>query len=284
MSNKILSQVKFICSNYDIKPLKTKGQNFLVDQDVLDKIVSTANFSTSDTILEVGPGLGILTEELTKKAKKVVGVEIDQKLFDFLKLKFKGVKNLELINGDVMKLPATSYQLPVYKIVANIPYNITSHFLKKFLTSDNKPKEMTLLIQKEVAQRICAQPGQMSLLSVSVQLYGKPEIISTVSKKSFWPSPAVDSAILKISKIRTKQQVDQSLVGITEKQFWQVAKVGFSAKRKQLQNNLAAGLKISSTEIKNILKEANFNSKIRAQNLSIDDWSSLAKSLKSYLN
>jgi len=283
MSQPIIKQVKQICQAYDITPNRSKGQNFLISQKVLEQIAACANLSTDDEILEVGPGLGILTELLVKRAKRVISVELDKKLFTFLQLKFSEVKNLELINDDILKFQPKSLKLSAlsYKIVANLPYNITSIFLKKFLTDEFRPKEMTLLVQKEVAQRICASPGQMSLLAISIQLYASPKIISIVDKSNFWPSPEVNSAVIKIENIKSSKEVDNYLKGITEQFFWRIVKIGFSSKRKQLQNNLAAGLKISNDQVKKVLKKANFDPQIRAQNLSITDWITLAQNLSS---
>ena len=141
---------------------------------------------------------------------------------------------------------------------------------------------MTLLLQKEVARRICAKPGQMSLLSVSVQLYGRPKIIDLVGKINFWPQPEVDSAILKISDIKDQKAVDKYLGGISEKKFWQLVRIGYSARRKQLHNNLASGLGLPSQEVKKILNQANFDSQARAQALSVEDWLKLAKKFDLY--
>lgn len=281
-----LSQVKLICKTNNILPTKSKGQNFLINLEVILDIIQAANLFKNDVVLEVGPGLGILTEQLIKKAKKVISVELDKKLFDFLKIKFSSVNNLELINQDILNMKSETWSLKhgAYKVVANLPYNITSYFLKTFLTANNRPKDMTLLLQREVAQRVCAKPGEMSLLSVSIQLYGLPKIISFVSKNNFWPEPKVDSAILTISKIKDQAEVDNFLQGLEEKFFWQIVKIGFSARRKQLQNNLSAGLEISAVNIKKVLKKANFDPKIRAQNLSVNDWINLAKRLKIHLN
>ncbi len=280
----IRDQVKRICEAYDLKPQKNKGQNFLISEKVLNQIVEAADLSGDDVVLEVGPGLGILTEALVKKTKKVIGVELDSKLLSFLRAKFAGVKNLELINSDILKfLPADDFNQP-YKIVANISYNITSHFLKKFLTIKTRPSSMVLLIQKEVAQRVCAKPGEMSLLSVSVQVYGRPQIVSFVSSSNFWPAPEVDSAILKIADILPPNRLKDFFGEISEKQFFQLVRIGFSSKRKKLTNNLAAGLKISADEARLALAEVDLDSKIRPQNLSTGDWLKLAKILKIYLN
>ncbi len=280
----LTNQVKKICQAYDIRPARSKGQNFLINPEIIKKIVAAANLSNGDIVLEVGPGLGILTEELVKKVKKVISVELDNKLFNFLQAEFVGASNLELVNEDILRNQKSEIRNQSYKIVANLPYNITSHFLKKFLTAENPPTAMTLLVQKEVAKRICAKPGQLSRLAVSVQLYGKPQIIEIVEKKNFWPIPEVDSAILTIAEIKNQSAVDKFLAGIDEKFFWQIIRIGFSAKRKQLQHNLASSLKIPAEEVKKILKKANFDPKIRAQNLSIADWLSLAKELDLYLN
>ncbi|MFA6410563.1 MAG: 16S rRNA (adenine(1518)-N(6)/adenine(1519)-N(6))-dimethyltransferase RsmA [Candidatus Buchananbacteria bacterium] len=281
-----LEKVKLLCKAYDVWPSRQKGQNFLINSKIIDQIITAANLSTTDKVLEVGPGLGILTEALIDKAGQVISVELDDKLFKLLKAKFVGVKNLQLVNNDILKIDFKNFGLAPsnYKIVANLPYNITSHFLKIFLTNQNRPKEMTLLLQKEVAERICADTTNMSLLSVSVQLYGKPEIINIVSRQNFWPKPEVDSAILKISNIKDVLAVDKFLSGISEKFFWQIVKIGFSSRRKQLQKNLAAGLRLKPDEVKKMLIQANFDEKIRAQNLSVADWLKLAKLLDSYFN
>jgi 16S rRNA (adenine1518-N6/adenine1519-N6)-dimethyltransferase len=282
----LANQIKKICQIYDIRPEKSKGQNFLINPDIIEKIIKAADLCPDDIVLEVGPGLGILTEALVKKAKKVISIELDKKLFDFLQVKFVGMENLELVNDDIMRDQRSEIRDQSFKIVANLPYNITSHFLKRFLTGDNRPSEMTLLLQREVAERICAKPGKMSLLSLSVQLYGLPEIVSLVGKENFWPEPEVNSAILKISAIKTAEQVDNYLASfkISEKQFWQTAKIGFSARRKQLQNNLASGLKVSPEIVKKLLNSANLDDNVRAQNLSVDDWMRLSSLLLPYLN
>lgn len=278
----IIEQIKKISQTYDIKPSRSKGQNFLVNPEIIDTIVSAAGIENDDTILEVGPGLGILTEGLIKKAKRIVAVELDEKIFDFLKAKFAGEKKLELARGDILKSFAGDLVSGPYKVVANIPYNITSILIKKFLTEKDKPSSMVLLVQKEVAQRICAQPGQMSLLAISVKLYGQPKIIDYVSKDNFWPKPEVDSAIIKIEAIKTNKEIIDFLAEISENNYWRLVKVGFSSKRKQLQHNLSAGLKITQDEAKNWLSGAGFDPKIRAQNLSVDDWLVLAKNGKKY--
>ena len=281
----LLSQTKYLIKKVNLKPDKLKGQNFCIDEELLKEIVKAADVSGKDTVLEVGAGFGFLTTELLKKAKKVIAVEIDSKLFKVLKQLEKFNDNLEIIEGDILQIPRNKFQVTKksqipnlkfqnYKIVANLPYSITSTFLKKFLTGELKPESMTLLIQKEVAQRICARAGQMSLLALSVQLYAQPKIIRFVSKNSFWPKPKVDSAILQIDKIGGFPYQSQ----VEEQKFWQVLKIGFSAKRKTLENNLANGFYLPKEKARQIIVQAGLKPISRAQELSLAEWLRLAKS------
>jgi 16S rRNA (adenine1518-N6/adenine1519-N6)-dimethyltransferase len=286
-----ISEIKKLCSDYGIKPSKGKGQNFLIDGHVLRQIIDAADLSPQDFALEVGPGFGILTEQLVKNCHKVLCVELDKSLVFFLKKKFsaaggKGLGNLEILEADILKIKnqeiADRLGSANYKIVANIPYAITKPIIQKFLTYAPKPTEITVLIQKEVAEKIVAKPGEMSILAISVQYYGEPKIVNFVSKQSFFPVPKVDSAILKIivnkdtfpaefSQILTKKEQEN----FVEKKFWQLVKIGFSSPRKQLQNNLANGLKIDNSEVKNRLKKAGLKELCRAQDLSLADWARL---------
>ena len=223
------------------------GQNFLKSKSIVDKIIQTADLKKSDTVLEVGPGRGILTEELIKHADKVLAVEKDKELVEVLKEKFsaeggsayggKDCDNLEIISGDILKIDHwklfENYKLKIknFKIVANIPYYITSYFLRKFLETEHQPTTMVLMVQKEVAERIMAKPPKMNLLAISVQVYGEPKIIAPVSKGHFSPSPKVDSAIIKISNISHKFFNEGSSTSfIDEKDFFELVKKGFSQK------------------------------------------------------
>jgi len=290
----LLKQTKRLCGLYGINPNRSKGQNFLIDDDIYRKIVKTSDLKKDDVVLEVGPGLGFLTEKLAKKAKEVIAVELDDGLANILKTRMaeQGIRNVEIINSDILKIPNSKFQIPnkfnpaimggtKFKIVANLPYNITSIFLRKFLSGDDrvrtthssrhdrlKPEFMILMLQKEVAERITACPPKMSLLAVSVQFYSKPEIIEYVDKKNFWPKPAVDSAIVKI--VGAGQCPVQN-----EKKFFQLVKLGFSARRKMLKNNLAAGLMVAQKEVEERIKIAGFNPKVRAQELSLKDWTKI---------
>lgn len=263
-----------VLKKYRVYPSKRLGQNFLIARGVLRKIVKAANLRSDDTILEIGPGIGNLTQELSQKAGKVISVEKDPRMIEILKETTKNLKNVKIIQGDILKLDAKHYNLKpkAYKVVANLPYYIVSPVIRKFLEMKNPPKLMVLMVQKEVAQRICAKPPDMSLLSVSVQFYAKPEVISFVSKKSFWPSPKVDSAILKIipRKSAYSISVDQLL-------FFKIVRAGFSQPRKQLINNLSQGLKNNKERVMVWLLKNKIRPNQRAETLSIQDWLNLAK-------
>ncbi|MDP2709326.1 MAG: 16S rRNA (adenine(1518)-N(6)/adenine(1519)-N(6))-dimethyltransferase RsmA [bacterium] len=263
----LFQTTKELCRLYNIKPVRSKGQNFLIEEKIYDEIAAAAELKPDDTVLEVGPGLGFLTARLAARVKKVIAVELDDKLAEVLKfgLEAKGVKNVQVVNDDILELRAASYELRDYKIVANLPYNITSIFLRKILEAENKPNLMVLMLQKEVVERICAKAGEMSMLAVSVQFYAEPELIEIVPKNYFWPEPEVLSAIIKL-KIKSR------VPDIDEKNFFRLVKFGFSAKRKMLKNNLAAGWRLDQAEVEKIIIQAGFNPKIRAQELSLDDW------------
>lgn len=263
--------VKSLLSQYGIRPSKQRGQNFLIDEDVYELIIATADLKKQDTVLEIGPGLGTLTQFLSDKVKTVVAVELDKKLFNLLQDRFRN-SNIELINEDILSRPVSDLGIKApYKVVANIPYNITSPIFKKFLVDDQQPESMTLLVQKEIGERVTAEPGQLSILGISVQLYSTPKYVATVPAKAFEPAPKVASCVIKLEKIHTFPFKD-----VDEKFFWRVVKIGFSAKRKKLQKNLTAGLKLKNEQINEVFKELGLADTVRAQELSIEDWYKLA--------
>lgn len=269
-----LDYTKNYCQENNIKPARSKGQNFLVDESVYDEIVEAAEISQDEVVMEVGPGLGFLTEKLAEVAKKVVTVELDDKLFGLLdvRLREQGLANIEAINMNVLDFNIEEWEHKKnYKIVANLPYNITSVFLRKFLSAKSQPHSFVLMLQKEVAERIAARPGKMSLLAVSVQFYADAEIVMKVGREKFWPAPEVDSAVIKIT---TRKNIDKN---IDEKSFFRLVKFGFSSKRKMLKNNLASGLHLSQDEVVEKIKKAGFGEKVRAQELSVNDWVGLLK-------
>ena len=268
--------IKELFSRYGTRPSKGLGQNFLIDKNILKKIISTAEIKTDDTILEVGPGIGTLTAELAQKAKKVISIEKDKTMVEILKETLKDYKNIEVINADILKINPKTYTLNPYKIVANIPYYLTSPLIRKFLEEKNPPQEIILMMQKEVAQRICAKPPSMSLLAVSVQFYAEPKIISYVSKNCFWPAPKVDSAIIKIIPYRSPAS-GRSPASVQN--FFSIVKAGFSQPRKQLAGNLSKLLKLDKKIVESWLLENNIKPIQRAETLSIENWKNLTKSL-----
>lgn len=253
---------------------RTMGQNFLVDKQALAQIVAAADIQPTDTIVEIGPGLGVLTAELSKRAGKVIAIEKDDKFADVLKTQYLN-SNVEIVHQDALNFEPNTYGLIAesYKLVANIPYNITSLIIRKFLEEEDKPEMMILLVQKEVAERIIAEPGDMSLLAVSVQFYAEVKIVAIVPKESFFPIPKVDSAIIKL-KVKSQKHKVQS------REFFRIVKFGFAAKRKTLENNLSAGMHIKKDDARDIIKKAGFAPNIRAEGLSVLDWLKLFETLK----
>jgi 16S rRNA (adenine1518-N6/adenine1519-N6)-dimethyltransferase len=276
----LLKQTKDICRLYNIYLQKTKGQNFLINENIYQEIIDLSKIENSQ-VLEVGPGLGFLSVALAKVAKKVLSIEIDEKVFKYLQTTSltKDLDNLEIINEDILKLNVLDYFSPQsgYRVVANLPYNITSIFLRTFLSHPFPPQSLFLMLQKEVAERIVAQSPYMNLLAFSVQYFAEPKVIKIVKAENFWPQPQVDSALIEIN-YKTKR-LKNSLVSSKQleydKKIFQLVKMGFSAKRKMLKNNLSAGLNIKETKIREFLKKASLKESCRAQNLSVDDWKSL---------
>jgi len=257
---------------------KSLGQNFLQSKKIANFIIKSSDLKRTDNILEIGPGKGFLTEEIIKKVKKIVIVEKDDNLIKFLEKKFKieiKSKKLEIINGDILKLKDFFIKNEEeFKLVANIPYYITGEIIKKFLTAKKQPKKIVLMVQKEVAERIISK--KESILSLSVKVYGKPKYIETVKAKYFKPKPKVDSAILEINDISKdffkKNKIKESL-------FFEFIKAGFSHKRKILINNLKNEFfnkkKIKSKKLEEIFIKNNIDLKIRAENLSKNDWKNI---------
>jgi 16S rRNA (adenine1518-N6/adenine1519-N6)-dimethyltransferase len=247
---------------------KSLGQHWLRDTGTLERICQAAELSKKDTVLEIGPGLGDLTRQLLKRAGQVIAVEVDEYLVSRLKAEISD-PGLEVVSGDILKFDLT--QLPLgYKVVANIPYYLTSNLIRNLSESPNSPQLIVLLVQKEVAERIAAGPGQMSLLSVSAQLYYWPQLGPVVAAELFDPPPKVDSQIIILSK-----PVQPLFQDLDTKQFFRVVKAGFSGRRKKLRGSLAAGLGISKPQADEILSLAGVDGDLRAQNLSLSDWHKL---------
>ncbi len=277
----LLKATKHLCSIYNIEPQKKYGQNFLISDKVYSTIIEASNLNKDDLVLEVGPGLGFLSAKLSEKVKKLIAVELDQSIVKILKIAIDALpnSNIEIVSANILDFREASLG-GSYKVVANLPYNITSVFLRKFLSSDNPPIALTLMLQKEVVNRILAGPGNHSLLSLSVQLYALPRLIAFVGKENFWPQPKVDSAILQIE---LKDKKELPIKKEDEKLFFRLLKFGFSAKRKKLKNNLAGALKLQTEIISTELKSLAIKDSARAQELSLEEWSKLFAQLKSYM-
>ena len=258
-----------LLKQYDIKPNRKRGQNFLIDKNILRKIVDAADLKKTDNVLEVGPGPGILTFELAPRAAQVLAIESDQRLFALLgdELNAAGISNVQLVNADALRIESvelnSEFGAGNYKIVANLPYGITGKFLRKYLDPQIAPAEMILMVQREVAERITAKPGQMSLLAVAVQFYSEPKICFPVSRTCFTPAPNVDSAVIRL------QNIGQRFGDVKQVEFWKIVKAGFAAKRKQLRNNLRA---FDSGKVAKALVALELNENARAEELSVEQW------------
>ncbi len=268
--------LKNILKQYQLRPLKRLGQNFLIDKGAIKKVIKATDLSPKDIVLEIGPGLGALTQELAKKAKRVIAIEKDPKMIEILKKTLKGFNNIEVIQGDILKMANDEIRMTNYKVVSNLPFYLTSPVIHQFLEmveTKFQPFEMVLVVQKEVGQRICARPPRMSILAVSIQIYAQPKIISYLSKKSFWPQPKVDSAIIKLEVKKEKLKIDREL-------FLKIIKAGFSQPRKQLTNNLSKKLKLNRVKVGNWLLENNIKPTQRAETLSVEDWINFTKNVR----
>ncbi len=256
-------------------PKKSLGQHWLKDRFVLEHIADCAEITRADTVLEIGPGLGTLTSELLRRASKVTAVEFDQDLARKLPAQFPG-KNLEVVVSDILAYDLST-QPRGYKVVANVPYYITSKIVQLLMTSQNKPAIAVLLVQKEVAERLAATPGDMSILAISAQIFAEVSLGDVVPAELFTPPPKVDSqgVILKTRQTPLVAPAD-------EKQFFKVVKAGFSAKRKKLRSSLAGGLGISKQHTETLLKQANISPDARAEDLSIEEWKTLAREAARY--
>lgn len=280
----ILEETKFLLKTHKILPNKFKGQNFLISEQILKRIIQVANLKAKENVLEVGPGLGILTRALLSvgvhpHTSRSVGInlkviELDKKLSDFLKINLQGLKTCGVVQGDILKINLEKVLglkfLKNYKIIANLPYNITSRFLRIFLEYKYPPREMILMLQKEVAERIINKDAKWSKLSLMCNFYSEVEYLFTVSKNNFYPQPKVDSAIIKF------HPKGQRPLRWNNKRFWQLINIGFSSKRKTLANNLMVGLKLNKDEVYKILDRAGLKKDIRAEKLEIEDWISLS--------
>jgi len=279
----LLAQTRRLLRQSSLRVRKGLGQHFLIDEAVLETITSVAELTPSDVVMEIGPGLGILTRELARQTGWVMAIELDSKLAAILEQTLASFDNVTIINKDVLRIdpaallqeqrtrfPPTINSPFSYKVVANLPYYITSPVLRHFLEASVKPQFMVVMVQKEVAEAIVARPGQMSVLSISVQLYGEPGIISYVPAHCFYPAPEVDSAILRVDLY------PQPVVAVTdENSFFELVRAGFAASRKQIGNSLAQGLGKPKAEVLSLLAEASIVPQRRAETLTLEEWARL---------
>lgn len=255
---------------------KALGQNFLQDETALHKIAAAAEITANDTVLEIGPGLGSLTRHLALAARQVIAIELDQNLLPVLADVLSPFPNTRVVHGDVLQIaPASLLDVENYLVVANIPYYITSAVFRHLLEASPRPRRIVMTIQKEVAQRICAPQGDLSLLALSVQVYGQPSIVATVPAGAFYPAPKVDSAIIRVELFQEPFIPASSLDA-----FFRLAKAGFSQKRKTLRNSLSAGLAISPLQAADLLSRASIDPMRRAETLSLDEWQRLTAAHK----
>jgi 16S rRNA (adenine1518-N6/adenine1519-N6)-dimethyltransferase len=283
-----------LLDKYGLRPSKGLGQNFLVDENALRKVVGAAEISDGDVILEIGPGLGSLTRYLAATAQQVIAVELDEKLLPALHETLAPFDNIKILIGDILKLNpvelveqvtkidregSTSVPgLPSYKVVANVPYYITSALIRHLLEAKIQPHSLVLTVQKEVAQRICEQPPKMSLLALSVQVYGAPRITAKIPASAFYPTPKVHSAVVKID-LYASPLIPKSNIPT----FFRLAKAGFGQKRKTLRNAISAGMAWPKEQATAILESAGIDPQRRAQTLSLDEWGRLTDCAKTVL-
>jgi 16S rRNA (adenine1518-N6/adenine1519-N6)-dimethyltransferase len=263
-----ISVLRHLLSRHHMRPNKSFGQNFLVSRAVLQQMVETADLEASDQVLEVGAGTGVLTRELARKARRVVAVEIEENMLALLAKTTSDFSNIELVARNLLYLnPEEVFGREHYKLVANLPYYITAPTFRHFLESANPPGLLVVMVQYEVARRIVAEPGDLSLLGVSVQFYGQPRIVARVPAHAFYPAPKVDSAILRV-----EVYPQAPLTPRERDSFFRVVQAGFSERRKQLHNSLAHGLHRKDEEIRGWLAAAQIEASRRAETLSIDEW------------
>jgi 16S rRNA (adenine1518-N6/adenine1519-N6)-dimethyltransferase len=278
-SSSLLAQTRRLLRRSGLRARKGLGQHFLVDEKVLEIILTAAELAPTDTVIEVGPGLGLLTGELAKQAGWVIAIELDTRLAAVLRKTLASFENVVILNEDVLgtdpkallqaQAPSFPETLSPYKVVANLPYYITSPVLRHFLEASIKPEVMIVMVQKEVAEAIVAGPGQRSVLSISVQFYGKPSIVSYVPASSFYPIPEVNSAILKIDVY------PRPAVAVDEKGFFTLVRAGFATSRKQVVNSLSRGLELPKAEVLALLEKAGIAPQRRAETFTLEEWARL---------
>ncbi|MEZ4673528.1 MAG: rRNA adenine dimethyltransferase family protein [Caldilineaceae bacterium] len=303
--------VREFLRQHDLSPKQSLAQNFLVDDAHLARIAAAANLASTDVVLEIGPGPGSLTAQLATQAGQVIGVELDDRLIEPLRTHFVDQPNVTIVHGDILALAPgqvvmqygadwrqksgdsgqgrgdessiTDHKshgtrhVPSYKVVANLPYYITSAVLRHLLEAEYPPELIIVLVQKEVAERICAAPGNLSLLAISVQYYAKPTLVHRVPAGAFYPVPKVDSAVLRLERYTTP-----TVPGVETETFFRVVRAGFSQKRKQLVNTISAGLHLPKADAAAALTAADIDPRRRAETLTLTEWGALCAALANH--
>lgn len=279
--NTLLAQTRKMLRRHNIRAKKGLGQNFLIDDSVLETIINAADLKPADTVIEVGPGLGLMTGELAKRAGWVIAIELDTRLADILHENLH-YDNIVVLNQDVLgtdpakllqgRAPGFPPAFNSYKVVANLPYYITQPVIRHFLEAPVKPETMVIMVQKEVAEVICAGPGQRSVLSIAVQFYGNPAIIANVPATSFFPEPNVDSAVVKIDVFKEPPVAVDNVDA-----FFKLVRAGFKAARKQVVNSLSQGLGLPRPAIQQMLSRSEIDPQRRAETFTLEEWAALFK-------
>jgi 16S rRNA (adenine1518-N6/adenine1519-N6)-dimethyltransferase len=289
------TQIKELLTSHGLTPRKYMGQNFLVSQQVVEDILNVAVLKKTDIVLEIGPGLGVLTGEFAGRVKKVVAVEFDKGMYQAMKefIAQASIENIELIHDDALKFKPEAFNLKDYKLISNLPYEITSPVLWKFLhQAESKPELAILMMQQEVAEKITALPGDMSLLAVLCQYYAQIEIVRLVAKENFWPVPRVDSVLVKLTLRRhktppetspsqgedikapllTKEGVGGGQESFETQAFFKFVRRGFISPRKKLKNNLTGYQGLTQSNIKEVFEQIDLSTGVRAEDLSVENW------------
>jgi 16S rRNA (adenine1518-N6/adenine1519-N6)-dimethyltransferase len=273
----LLDETKMLLKQYNLRANKRIGQNFMINQKIIDSIIEKANLSKEDVVLEIGPGLGSLTKELINNVGKVIAVELDQNMINILNDRFAGYENLKIIQNDILKVNLKDIlnSDKKIKVIANLPYYITTPIIMKLLEDRLNIDSIIVMVQKEVGERICAKPGskEYGAITVSVNYYSNSEIIINVPKENFLPEPEVDSCVIKLDVLEKP-----SVFVKDENTFFNTIKTGFSQRRKTILNSLSNG-NFSKEEISNVLKILNINEKLRAEDLSVQDFANISNEL-----
>lgn len=263
---------------HGLSPKQSLGQNFLTDSTALERIIQVSEIDPNSTVLEVGPGLGCLTRYLAVTAHRVIAVELDSNLIPILEDVLNGAQNVTIIHGDILKIDLNQILTePGYNVIANIPYYITSNLIRHLLEAALKPNRLVLTIQREVAKRITAVPGEMNLLGLSVQVYGHPRVAAHIPAGAFFPAPKVDSSVIRVD-LYDHPLIEPGHLDL----FFKLAKAGFSQKRKTLRNALSAGLAWSGTKAEVFLRSAGIDPQRRAETLALEEWSTLTYQLAAF--